>query len=94
MDKSQLHQAILARDIIDMARDNATNPDIIEYIDSFCWELFMIFGEDPQSVIQWNTLASAYDQQYTALRADKDIHDLSGVDAIYSKATQIISSKH
>jgi hypothetical protein len=92
VNKRSLHQAILARDIIDMARDNSTNPDILEYIDSICWELFIIFGEEPHKVIEWGTLSSAYDHQYTALRAGADANDLSDVDAIYSKATQIIAN--
>ncbi len=92
MSKSQLHQAILARDMIDMARDNATNPDILEYIDSLCWELFMIFGEEPQKFIEWDILSGAYDQQYTALRNGDLTNKLLEVDDIYSRATNFIES--
>lgn len=90
MDDSQVHQAILARDIIDMARDNASDADILEYIESLCWELFMVFGEQKQNTIDWNVLHGAYDQRYMALREGEKTDELSDVDAIYSKASRII----
>ncbi len=71
MDGSRVHQAILARDIIDMARDNAANPAILEYVGSLCWELFMIFREQHQKVIERDSLSGAYEQQYTALQKAK-----------------------
>lgn len=93
MNKSQRHQAILARDIMDLARDNASNPDILEYASSICWELFMLFGNQEQKVIEWDIISAAYEQQYIALRAGK-IKNLSDVDKIYSKALRIIENHH
>ncbi len=90
MDESQVHQAILARDIIDMARDNASDADILEYIKSLCWELFMIFGEQKQNAIEWNVLHGAYNQLYMTLREDGRNGELSDVDSIYLKASKII----
>ena len=90
VESQQVHQAILARDIIDMARDNASDADIIEYIESLCWELFMIFGEQKQNVIEWNMLHGAYNQLYIALREGEKTEELSDVDAIYSTASRII----
>ncbi len=94
MNDSQVHQAILARDIIDMARDNAANPDILEYIDSICWELFMIFRGQHQKVIEWDTLSATYDRQYTALRKGENIVNPPDVDVIYSRAVHIIESHY
>jgi len=94
MDRSRVHQAILARDIIDMARDNATNPAILEYVESLCWELFMIFGEKHQKVIEWASLSGAYEQQYTALQKGENAEKLADVDDIYLIASRIIESHH
>lgn len=92
MDDIQVHQAILARDIIDMARDNADNADILEYIESLCWELFLIFREQQKTAIDWSVLHGAYDQRYIALREGRKTEDLSEVNTIYAKATIVIEN--
>ncbi len=91
MNKTQIHQAILARDIIDMARDNDTNLDILEYAESICWELFMIF-DNHENVIKWNNLSGAFEQHYLALRNGESAGKLLDVEDVYQVAVRIIES--
>ena len=57
-------QAILARDIIQMIRENADNSDVLEYLDSFAFSLAR--GLEDSSVVSWDDLASI-DQRYYSL---------------------------
>ena len=58
-------QAILARDIIQMIRENADNSDVLEYLDSFAFSLTR--GLEDSSVVSWDDLASICDQRYYSL---------------------------
>lgn len=57
-------QAILARDMIQMIRENADNSDVLEYLDSFAFSLAR--GLEDSSVVSWDDLASI-DQRYYSL---------------------------
>ena len=58
-------QAILARDMIQMIRENANNSDILEYLDSFAFSLAR--GLENSSVVLWDNLASICDQRYYSM---------------------------
>ena len=58
-------QAILARDMIQMIRENANNSDILEYLDSFAFSLAR--GLENSSVVSWDNLASICDQWYYSM---------------------------
>mgnify|MGYP001675749804 CR=1 FL=1 len=58
-------QAILARDMIQMIRENADNSDVLEYLDSFAFSLAR--GLEDSSVVSWDDLASVCDQRYYSL---------------------------
>ncbi len=58
-------QAILARDMIQMIRENANNSDILEYLDSFAFSLAR--GLENSSVVSWDNLASICDQRYYSM---------------------------
>ena len=58
-------QAILARDMIQMIRENANNSDILEYLDSFAFSLAR--GLENSSVVSWDNLASICDQRYYSI---------------------------
>ena len=61
----QYEQAILARDMIQMIRENANNSDILEYLDSFAFSLAR--GLENSSVVSWDNLASICDQRYYSM---------------------------
>ena len=61
----QYKQAILARDMIQMIRENANNSDILEYLDSFAFSLAR--GLENSSVVSWDNLASICDQRYYSM---------------------------
>lgn len=90
MDDRQLQQAILARDIIDMAREYADDADALEYISSMCFTLFRIFEKD--SMIDWHMIFSVYDQKYYQLKKEGTASvDEAPVDNIFQIATDFIS---
>ena len=67
----QNEQAVLARDMIQMIRENADNSDILEYLDGFAFSLAR--GLDDSSVVSWDDLASICDQRYYSLNNNKPV---------------------
>ena len=66
----QNEQAILARDMIQMIRENADNSDVLEYLDSFAFSLAR--GLEDSSVVSWD-LASICDQRYYSLNNNNPV---------------------
>lgn len=67
----QSEQAILARDMIQMIRENADNSDILEYLDGFAFSLAR--GLEDSSVVSWDDLASVCDQRYYSLNNNNPV---------------------
>ena len=67
----QDEQAILARDMIQMIRENADNSDVLEYLDSFAFSLAL--GLEDSSVVSWDDLASVCDQRYYSLNNNNPV---------------------
>lgn len=67
----QNEQAILARDMIQMIRENADNSDILEYLDGFAFSLAR--GLEDSSVVSWDDLASVCDQRYYSLNNNNPV---------------------
>lgn len=93
MSNIDVNQAILIRDMIDMAREYKNDSNILEYISSFCFVLDEIFDECKvkNKDIDWNEIFSYYDQKYYNLsQGDKVKIDEARIDKIYDTAVQII----
>jgi hypothetical protein len=91
MNKHQ-QQAIMARDMIDMIRDNSENADILEYLNSFAFSLARIFEND--SPINWDELASICDQRYYSLKSGEPLPlDVSALNTLYEHILSYIE-KH
>ncbi len=67
----QSEQAILARDMIQMIRENADNSDALEYLDGFAFSLAR--GLEDSSVVSWDDLASVCDQRYYSLNNNNPV---------------------
>lgn len=67
----QEQQAILARDMIQMIRDNEDNVDVLEYLESFAFSLARGLGDT--SVISWDDVAGICDQRYHSMKNGKPI---------------------
>ena len=93
MDYNPHQQAILARDIIDMARDYSEDPEVLEYISRMCFTLFMLFEDDPNKAIDWHELFSVYDKKYYDLkiRGESNV-DEAVVDRIRRQAVKTIEA--
>lgn len=65
------HQAVLARDMIDMIRDNANNADVLEYLDGFAFSLAR--GLEDSSVVSWDDIAGICDQRYYSLKSNNPV---------------------
>lgn len=88
---TQQQQAILARDMIDMAREYGDDANALEYISSMCFTLYMLFEDDP--TIDWHELFSIYDNKYYSLQQEGMSRvDESSVDKIRCKAIEIIKT--
>lgn len=84
-------QAILARDIIDMIRDNADTPDILECIGGIAFSLARIFEED--SVVSWNDIANICDQRYYSLQQNNPVKlDVKMLDKYYQLVANYIKN--
>lgn len=93
MQYDQFQQAVLARDMIDMARDYERDTDVLEYVSRMCFTLFMLFEKDPNHTIDWHGIYRVYDQKYYDLKADgSTTADEASIEKIYTKAIQIIES--
>ena len=67
----QDEQAIIARDMIQMIRENADNSDVLEYLDSFAFSL--AHGLEDSSIVSWDDLASVCDQRYYSLNNNNPV---------------------
>mgnify|MGYP001411161787 CR=1 FL=1 len=67
----QEQQAVLARDMIQMIRENADSSDILEYLNSFAFSLAR--GLEDASVVSWDDLAGICDQRYYSLKVDNPV---------------------
>jgi hypothetical protein len=84
------HLAILARDIIDMAREYSDDTNALECISSMCFSLFMIYENN--STIDWHELFSTYDQRYYRLQNNSSSNpETPSIELIRSKAMEIIN---
>lgn len=62
----QKQQAILARDMIQMIRENANNSSLLEYLSSFAFSIAR--GLEDMSVVSWDDIAGICDQRYYSLK--------------------------
>lgn len=62
----QEQQAILARDMIQMIRENADNYHELQYLEGFAFSLAR--GLEDTSVVSWDDIAGICDQRYYSLR--------------------------
>ncbi len=60
----QIHQAIIAREIIDIYRFAPNKTDVAESLDVICFAMARLTGKN--SVIDWNFLATLFDQLTTS----------------------------
>lgn len=67
----QNQQAILARDMIQMVRDNIDNSDVLEYLESFAFSLAR--GLEDTSVVSWDDIAGVCDQRYYSLKVNNPV---------------------
>ena len=67
----QDQQAILARDMIQMVRDNIDNSDVLEYLESFAFSLAR--GLEDTSVVSWDDIAGICDQRYYSLKVNNPV---------------------
>ncbi len=61
----QEQQAILARDIIQMIRENVDNYEVLQYLEGFASALAR--GLEDRSVVSWDDIAGTCDQRYYSL---------------------------
>ena len=62
----QEQQAILARDIIQMIRENADGYEVLQYLEGFASSLAR--GLEDRSVVSWDDIAGVCDQRYYSLK--------------------------
>lgn len=65
------HQAILARDMIQMIRENADNYKELQYLESFAFSLAR--GLEDTSVVSWDDVAGICDQRYYSLKNNNPV---------------------
>ncbi len=59
-------QLLIARDIIDMARDYAGDYDVLEYLSNICFNLGQMHdGDDATCPVDWDGLFSILDEAYS-----------------------------
>lgn len=61
----QEQQAILARDMIQMIRENEDNHQVLQYLEGFAFSLAR--GLEDTSVVSWDGIAGICDQRYYSL---------------------------
>ena len=61
----QEQQAILARDISQMIRENVDNYEVLQYLEGFASALAR--GLEDRSVVSWDDIAGTCDQRYYSL---------------------------
>ena len=68
---NQEQQAILARDMIQMIRENIDNSDVLEYLNNFASSLAR--GLEDTSVVSWDDIAGVCDQRYYSLKNNNPV---------------------
>lgn len=93
MSKIEVNQAILVRDIIDMAREYKDDANVIEYISNFCFQLGLISEECGVALknINWCDVFSHYDERYYKLsQKGTSVVDESAVNKVYDYAVSLV----
>ena len=67
----QEQQAILARDIIQMIRENADSYEVLQYLEGFASSLAR--GLEDSSVVSWDDIAGVCDQRYYSLKVNNPV---------------------
>ena len=80
----QIHQAIIAREIIDIYRFAPNKTDVAESLDVLCFAMARL--TEKHSVIDWDFLATLFDQ----LAHTNNRTSFSDIEKIYQKITSII----
>lgn len=96
MSKIEVNQAILVRDIIDMAREYKNDANVLEYISCFCFQLDLIFDESGtlDKNLNWYDVFSHYDEKYYNLSQNNNSEiDELVVNKVYDYAVNIINSQ-
>lgn len=65
------HQAILARDMIDMIRRYPNDASILAYLESFTSSIAQILND--RSIVNWYDIAGVCDQRYYSLNQGNPI---------------------
>lgn len=67
----QEQQAILARDMIQMIRENANNYQVLQYLEGFAFSLAR--GLEGSFVVAWGDIAGVCDQRYYSLKVNNPV---------------------
>lgn len=79
----QIHQAIIAREIIDIYKFAPNKTDVAESLDVICFAMARL--TEKNSVIDWDFLATLFDQ--LATNSQTSVND---IEKIYQRITSII----
>lgn len=92
-DKS-IHQAIVAREIIDLYRDSEGKREIAESLDVLCFAMARLTDCDKVDYppVDWDDLAALFDMIAFSEDSDNRRAAERGMDAIYRKALRIIEA--
>lgn len=80
----QIHQAIIAREIIDIYKFAPNKADVAESLDVICFAMARL--TEKHSVIDWDFLATLFDQ----LTNNSSQTPINDIEKIYQKITSII----
>ncbi|OGL22351.1 hypothetical protein A2707_03425 [Candidatus Saccharibacteria bacterium RIFCSPHIGHO2_01_FULL_45_15] len=72
-------QLILARDIIDMAREYSDDHDALEYLRDFTFCIARMTDGGEKEVVDWNTIHAALDQAWH----NNDSRAITQLDSVY-----------
>ena len=93
-DDKSIHQAIIAREVIDLYRDSHDKRDTAESLDVLCFAMARMTDSDrvDYPAIDWDDLASNFDgiaiSQASDMSAIRKIEN--DIESIYKKALRII----
>ena len=93
-DDKSIHQAIIAREVIDLYRDSHDKRDTAESLDVLCFAMARLTDSDrvDYPAIDWDDLASNFDgiaiSQASDMSAIRKIEN--DIESIYKKALRII----
>ena len=79
----QIHQAIIAREIIDIYKFAPNKTDVAESLDVICFAMARL--TEKNSVIDWDFLATLFDQLATSSQTS-----VNDIEKIYQRITSII----